>query len=198
MSRTIIADLHNHSTASDGEYTPTELVVKAKELGLKAIGITDHDTIEGLNEAIQAGNKFGVMVLLGVEVSLAFKRSYFVGTLHLLLYFTNGLLNNAEFKTMLNVQDLKKIRNEIAEVIEDNVNPQFEELRNDIEEIKATMVTKSYLDVKIADLEGGWVVKLRKEDNKVNRLVGILKRKKVIAKTDVKTLNEIQVFPRVR
>ena len=99
---------------------------------------------------------------------------------------------------MLNVQDLKKIRNEIAEVIEDNVNPQFEELRNDIEEIKATMVTKSYLDVKIADLEGGWVVKLRKEDNKVNRLVGILKRKKVIAKTDVKTLNEIQVFPRVR
>jgi len=102
MARTIIADLHNHSTASDGEYSPTELVAKAKELGLKAVGLTDHDTIEGLDEAIQAGEKLGIKVVPGVEVSLAFKRSHFVGTLHLLLYFTNDLLNNSEFKTMLN------------------------------------------------------------------------------------------------
>jgi len=102
MGRNIIADLHNHSTASDGEYSPTELVEKAKELGLKAVGLTDHDTIEGLDEAIQAGNKYGIKVLPGVEVSLAFKRSYFVGTLHLLVYFTNGFLNNADFKTRLN------------------------------------------------------------------------------------------------
>jgi hypothetical protein len=101
MGRTIIADLHNHSTASDGEYSPTELIEKAKELGLKAVGLTDHDTIEGLEEAIQAGERLGVKVLPGVEVSLAFKRPYFVGTLHLLLYFTNGFLDNADFKTML-------------------------------------------------------------------------------------------------
>jgi hypothetical protein len=102
MGRTIIADLHNHSTASDGEYSPSELVEKAKELGLKAVGLTDHDTIEGLAEAIQAGKRLGVTVVPGVEVSLAFKRPYFVGTLHLLLYFTNGFLNNVAFKTMLN------------------------------------------------------------------------------------------------
>jgi len=102
MGRTIIADLHNYSTASDGEYSPTELVAKAKELELKAVGLTDHDTIEGLDEAIQVDEELGVKVIPGVEVSLAFKRSYFVGTLHLLLYFTNDLLSNSEFKTMLN------------------------------------------------------------------------------------------------
>ncbi|MCU0645351.1 MAG: PHP domain-containing protein, partial [bacterium] len=102
MGRIIIADLHNHSTASDGEYSPTELVEKAKELGLNAIGLTDHDTIEGLEEAIQAGERLGVKVLPGVEVSLAFKRPCFVGTLHLLLYLTNDLLGDGEFRTMLN------------------------------------------------------------------------------------------------
>ena len=102
MGQTIIADLHNHSTVSDGEFSPTELIEKAKELGLKAVGLTDHDTIEGLDEAIQAEDKFGVKVIPGVEVSLAFKHSYFVGTLHLLLYFTNDLLSKSEFKMMLN------------------------------------------------------------------------------------------------
>ena len=102
MPGKIVADLHNHSTVSDGEYTPTELVAKAKELGLKVLGLTDHDTIAGLEEAIQAGEKYGIRVVPGVEVSLAFKRPYFVGTLHLLLYFKTELLNNAEFKNALN------------------------------------------------------------------------------------------------
>ncbi|MDZ7331354.1 MAG: PHP domain-containing protein [candidate division KSB1 bacterium] len=102
MGRHIIADLHNHSTASDGEYSPEQLVAKAKELGLKAIALTDHDSIEGLEQAISAGEKLGVNVIPGVEVSLAFKRPYFVGTLHLLLYFPPHYLANGSFKTMLN------------------------------------------------------------------------------------------------
>lgn len=102
MGRRIIADLHNHSTASDGEYTPAELVAKAQELGLIAIGLTDHDTIEGLDEAIEAGDRIGVKIIPGVEVSLAFRRSDFVGTLHLILYFKIELLHDVEFRTMLN------------------------------------------------------------------------------------------------
>ncbi len=102
MGRTIIADLHNHSTASDGEYSPELLVAKAKELGLKAIALTDHDSIEGVEPAISAGKKLGVQVIPGVEISLAFKRPYFVGTLHLLLYFPAQYLANGGFKTMLN------------------------------------------------------------------------------------------------
>ena len=98
MDRTFIADLHNHTTASDGEYTPTELVNKAAELGLTALGVTDHDTINGLDEALAAGAAAGIRVVPGVEVSLRFKRPYFTGTLHYLLYIPYDLLGDAEFR----------------------------------------------------------------------------------------------------
>ena len=98
MDRTFIADLHNHTTASDGEYTPTELVGRAAELGLAALGVTDHDTINGLDEALAAGAAAGIRVVPGVEVSLRFKRPYFTGTLHYLLYIPFELLADAEFR----------------------------------------------------------------------------------------------------
>ena len=94
----IAADLHNHSTASDGEYTPTELVSRAQELGIETIGLTDHDSISGLDEFIDAGRKKGIQVVCGVEVSLRFTRSYFTGSLHLLLYFSDTFLGNSEFR----------------------------------------------------------------------------------------------------
>ncbi len=99
---TYIADLHNHTTASDGEYTPTELVFKAAELGLTAVGVTDHDTLNGLDEALAAGDEAGILVVPGVEVSLRFRRPYFVGTLHYLLYIPYALLADAEFRRMAN------------------------------------------------------------------------------------------------
>ncbi len=98
MGLPFIADLHNHTTASDGEYTPTELVDKAAELGLRAVGVTDHDTLNGLDEALAAGRTAGIRVVPGVEVSLRFKRPYFTGTLHYLLYIPYGLLDDAEFR----------------------------------------------------------------------------------------------------
>jgi hypothetical protein len=97
-SRQIIADLHNHSTASDGEYSPAELISRGRDLGLQAIGLTDHDSIAGLDEFILVGKESGMNVVPGVEVSLRFKRPFFVGTLHLLLYFSEALLNNDVFK----------------------------------------------------------------------------------------------------
>ena len=87
-----IADLHNHTIASDGEYTTTELVQKAQELGLRAVGVTDHDTLGGLDEALAAGEDAGIMVIPGVEVSLRFRRPYFTGTLHYLLYIPQDVL----------------------------------------------------------------------------------------------------------
>ena len=47
-------DLHTHSTASDGTYSPSELIDKACDLGLKAIALTDHDTLDGIKEAREA------------------------------------------------------------------------------------------------------------------------------------------------
>ncbi len=93
----IFADLHNHTTASDGDFTPDQMVEQARRLGIKAIGITDHDTLEGLKNAVAAGKKYNVEVICGVEVSIRFKRSYFTGTLHLLCYFLSTRLLDDQF-----------------------------------------------------------------------------------------------------
>ncbi len=100
MTLYFVADLHNHTIASDGEYTPAELVNMAAGLGLKAVGVTDHDTLAGLDEALAAGKEAGILVVPGVEVSLRFRRSYFVGTLHYLLYIPRELLQDQAFRKM--------------------------------------------------------------------------------------------------
>jgi len=64
------ADLHLHSTASDGEFTPAQLVRMALEHGLAAIAITDHDTTEGVDEALSAATGTGLVVVPGVELSI--------------------------------------------------------------------------------------------------------------------------------
>jgi predicted metal-dependent phosphoesterase TrpH len=100
MTLEFVADLHNHTNASDGEYSPTELVQAAAALGLTAVGVTDHDTLNGLDEALAAGKEAGIRVVPGVEVSLRFRREYFTGTLHYLLYIPNSLLDNQDFRQM--------------------------------------------------------------------------------------------------
>lgn len=62
-------DLHIHTVFSDGTYTPTEAVRLAKKMNLVAISVTDHDSVEGVSEALTAGEEFGVQVVPGVEVS---------------------------------------------------------------------------------------------------------------------------------
>lgn len=64
-----IIDLHAHTTASDGSYTPTELIRYAKEKGLSAIAVTDHDTVAGVEEAVREGKRLGIQVVPGVELS---------------------------------------------------------------------------------------------------------------------------------
>ena len=63
-------DLHTHTTHSDGTFTPTELIKLAYEKNLNAIAITDHDITSGIEEAISYGNKSGIKVVPGVELSV--------------------------------------------------------------------------------------------------------------------------------
>ena len=62
-------DLHIHSTASDGTVTPGEVVARAAALGLPAIALTDHDSVDGVGEALEAGTRLGVTVIPAVELS---------------------------------------------------------------------------------------------------------------------------------
>lgn len=62
-------DLHTHSAASDGQYSPLELVRLAKKHGIEILALTDHDTIDGLEEALEAGKAEGLTVLRGIELS---------------------------------------------------------------------------------------------------------------------------------
>lgn len=77
------ADLHTHTTASDGDLTPTQLIARGKSRGLAALAITDHDTLKGVEEGLAAGEACGMRVIPGIEISAVYEP----GTLHMLGYF---------------------------------------------------------------------------------------------------------------
>jgi predicted metal-dependent phosphoesterase TrpH len=77
-------DLHIHSCYSDGVYRPAELVARAAQRGLKAIAIADHDSTEGVDEALRASVGSGVEVVPAVEFSVAYEN---LKDVHLLGYF---------------------------------------------------------------------------------------------------------------
>lgn len=62
-------DLHTHSVMSDGSLTPAELVRHALSAGLSAMALTDHDSIDGVREAVREGEKAGIEVVPAVELS---------------------------------------------------------------------------------------------------------------------------------
>lgn len=100
----ILIDLHTHTNASDGALAPRELICFAHKSGFKAIAITDHDTVDGLPEAVQTGFETGIQVIPGVELSV----NHELGSLHLLAY---GI--NYRNKTLLGVlESLKNSRTE--------------------------------------------------------------------------------------
>ncbi len=79
-------DLHIHTTASDGRLTPSEAVRRAAEKGMRAISITDHDSIEGIDEALAESRKFPKMLVIpGVEMGADVPH----GEMHILGYFVD-------------------------------------------------------------------------------------------------------------
>ena len=66
-------DLHTHSTASDGSLSPSEVIQAAASAGLKAVALTDHDTIQGVPEAMAAAEKLHIECIPGIELSAFYK-----------------------------------------------------------------------------------------------------------------------------
>jgi len=103
-------DLHIHTTASDGKYTPAEIVRKAREAGLLYIAICDHDSFEGVASAQEAALRYpGLTVIGGVEINTDIP----TGELHILGYFYD--LDNLELKQTL--ERLRSSRVERAQLI---------------------------------------------------------------------------------
>ncbi|SHE41679.1 hypothetical protein SAMN02745133_00411 [Desulforamulus putei DSM 12395] len=115
----LYADLHIHTTASDGSDTPGEVVKKALRLGLRAIAISDHDTLSGVTEAQQAATGFRLEVLSGVEVN-----TYFQGNeVHVLGYLIDP--RNDEFVTKLEEfqgERLERTKKMVAKLRELDIN----------------------------------------------------------------------------
>ena len=78
-------DLHAHSTASDGTYSPTDLVALARERDLGVLALTDHDTTDGLGEADAAAADAGIELVPGVEFSATYEGS----SIHVLAYYAD-------------------------------------------------------------------------------------------------------------
>ena len=76
-------DLHTHTTASDGSLSATELVQLAKQQGLSALAVTDHDSVAALPEALAAGQRLGIRIIAGIEISCLHRDI----ELHILGYF---------------------------------------------------------------------------------------------------------------
>lgn len=101
-------DFHIHSTASDGNCTPSEIIDLAKKRHIDIISITDHNTTAGIDEAILCGKKSGIKVIPGVELSTRYNNT----RVHILGYFKDN-----SYKNELLIQALKNIKtHKITEV----------------------------------------------------------------------------------
>ncbi len=120
-------DLHTHSTASDGTLSPEKLVSLAKELGIEALALTDHDTTEGLKPAYKTAQELELPFLCGVEISIKYDNP---GHFHLLAYFLTPEIPELQ-KTLKVLQDARNRRNEkmVEKLQEIGISITMEELR---------------------------------------------------------------------
>ncbi|MDP5273352.1 PHP domain-containing protein [Chengkuizengella axinellae] len=101
-------DLHTHTLASDGLHMPSDNVKMAKEKGLAGIAITDHDTVAGVKQAIEEGQKIGIEVVPGIEISTVANKL----DIHILGYYID--YEDQVFLERLNqLRDVRSIRNDM-------------------------------------------------------------------------------------
>jgi len=101
-----LIDLHTHTTRSDGTFTPTDLAREVRAKGLSAFALTDHDCVDGIEEACKEADGVGVELIPGVEISAEFEK----GIMHVLGYFIDW--RHTHFLEKLKVlQEGRKERN---------------------------------------------------------------------------------------
>lgn len=110
-----ICDLHTHSTASDGTSSPAEVVKRAKAANVKYLALTDHDTVSGIEEALDAAKGLEITFIPGIELSTYFNKE----SVHVLGFFKGHGYKDTELIDFLN--SIKRKRIERAEKIVENL-----------------------------------------------------------------------------
>jgi predicted metal-dependent phosphoesterase TrpH len=114
------ADLHMHSTHSDGLLTTKELFDRAKKNGVDLIAITDHDIVKGVSENMEYANELGIKYIPGVELSTVMDGK----PVHVLGYFTDDSYNNPELQKYF--KEIKIKREERAKKFVANLKTYFD------------------------------------------------------------------------
>lgn len=122
-----LCDLHTHTTASDGMLSPAENVRLARQKGLAAVAITDHDTVAGIPEALEAARQYGITVIPGIEISTRMKGK----DIHVLGYY----MDYRESVFLERLEGLRRTRDErngliIARLNELGIPITIEEVEN--------------------------------------------------------------------
>ncbi len=113
------ADLHSHSKYSDGWYSVSVLLDRAKEHNLDILGLTDHDSVFGVEEAYEYGKKIGLFILKGVELSTKIGND----NCHLVCYFPNNIIPQAMREFSQNIIDKRRLRaKKMMTLIKDTYN----------------------------------------------------------------------------
>ena len=133
-----LCDLHTHTTASDGSYTPEELVRYAKQKGVAALAVTDHDTLSGLQRAVQEGERIGQQVIPGIAITTKLEGC----EVHVVGLFIRW--QDTDFAAR--VEKLSKSRDErnqkVLQILIDNG---FEITDEDMEPFRGSVVTKAHI-----------------------------------------------------
>jgi predicted metal-dependent phosphoesterase TrpH len=123
------ADLHMHTNYSDGRLSPIQLIDLSKKSGITIISITDHDNVNGIEEAINYGNDLGIQVIPGVEISADIDDQ----EVHILGYFMD--FRNKKFLDFLSAS--RKLRLQRNEKIVEKLNTMGSSINFDSIKIKA-------------------------------------------------------------
>jgi predicted metal-dependent phosphoesterase TrpH len=130
-------DLHVHTNKSDGTFSPEEVVDYAYNIGLSAIAITDHDTVFGITPAMERGDKYGIEIIPGIEMSAEWTEEHEEFEVHMLGYFIDW--KNPEFQKRLH--ELTDVRMRRAEIIlgklrSRNIKLELEDLKEFIQPVE--------------------------------------------------------------
>ncbi|GAV71852.1 PHP domain-containing protein [Cephalotus follicularis] len=111
----VVFELHSHSKFSDGYLSPSNLLQRAHENGVKVLALTDHDTMSGITEAMEAAQRFGIKIIPGVEISTIFcpsRESESEEPVHILAYYSSCGPTRFEKleKVLANIRDGRFLR----------------------------------------------------------------------------------------